>query len=194
MESAARARCARGDAVSTFESLALSKHPRREVFEAARDAMAMAASDIELVERVVTEQRTELPGRVEMVNVWHGRVPIPDCIAGLVKPHMLVWTDHAVWTTHDWCCRWSVTSHFFPRALRCVGVTSYDETMRGQATRVSLRGEVIADTSGLGGLRGFVGQGASRAVEELVCALFPSALRQAVDGVSRYLSGGAASR
>jgi hypothetical protein len=180
--------------VSTFESLALSKHPRQAVFEATRDAMSLAAFDIEYVDRVVTERRVETPGTVELVNVWHARVPIPAAIAGLVKPHMLVWTDHAVWTTHDWCCRWAVTSHFFPRAIRCGGVTTYDETMRGQATRVSLRGEVIADTRGLGGLGGLVEAGAARAVEEFVCALFPSGLRQAVDGVSRYLSGGAASR
>jgi hypothetical protein len=174
--------------VSTFESLALSKHPRPAVFEATRDAMSEAALDIEYVDRVVTERRVESPGTVELVNVWHARVPIPDAIAGLVKPHMLVWRDRAVWTSDDWCCRWSVTSHFFPRAIRCSGITSYDETMRGQATRVSLRGEVVADTRGLGGLGGLVEAGAARAVEEFVCALFPSGLRQAVDGVSRYLS------
>jgi hypothetical protein len=174
--------------VSSFESLALSKFPRDAVFAATRDAMPRAVAYVEDVDRVVVDRRIEEGDRVELVNVWYVAIPIPKAIAGFVEPHMLVWTDHAVWSSATHTCHWKVTSHFFPRHVRCSGVTRYDEAMRGQATRVELRGEIFVDPSGIPGVPEIMQQPIARGIEEFVCAMFPSSLRRVVDGVSQYLS------
>jgi hypothetical protein len=174
--------------VSTFESLALSKHPRDAVFEVTRDSLPYALMGVGFVDHVDVERRVEHGDDVELMNVWYGRMPIPDSIAPIIKPHMLVWTDHSVWTQKDHTCRWKVTSHFFPHQVRCSGSIRFDQAMRGQATRVALQGEIVVDPRGVVGVPQLLEGPIVRGVEDFVCAMFPTALRDVVDGVSRYIS------
>ena len=169
--------------MATFQSLALSKYPLEAVFEATRDSLSRAIDHVDDIERVVCTHRVEpAPGTVELTNVWYSGVSIPPSIQSLVAPHMLVWTDHAVWTSEDHTCRWRITSHFFPDNVACFGTTRYESTMRGQGTRVALHGEVTVRA------HRFLELPLARGLEEFVCALFPGALRKVVDGVSRYVA------
>src|SRR5262249_44168222 len=93
--------------VSTFEGGALVQFQRDHVFRANRDMLAEAMRHVDDVE-VVVRSRSESDGRVEMVNVWQATPVIPASVASVVKPHMLVWQDRAVWTLADYTCRWSV--------------------------------------------------------------------------------------
>ena len=176
-----------GSAVSTFESLALSKYPRDAVFEASRDSMPRAIAHADDIARVVEDRRIEDGDRVELVNVWYVKMPVPEAIAGFIEPHMLVWTDHAVWSRATHTCHWKITSHFFPHHVRCSGATRYDEAMRGQATRVALAGQIFVDPSGIPGVPEVMQRPIARGIEEFVCAMFPSSLRKVVDAVSHYL-------
>jgi len=172
--------------MSTFETLALSKHPRDAVFEAARDCLERVVRDVEDVDRMVCQRRLETDdGRVELTNVWYAKTPIPTAIQGFLKPHMLVWTDHAVWTSADHTCQWRVVSRFFPENVKCSGFTRYESTMRGQ-TRVVVRGEISVDP------RGLVDLALARGMEEFIGTLFPSSVRRVIDCVSRHLSDAAA--
>ena len=168
--------------MSTFETLALSKHPCDAVFLAARDRLERVVQGVDDIDRVVCQRRLVTDdGRVELTNLWYVKTPIPTAIQDFLKPHMLVWTDHALWTMADHTCRWHVVSRFFPDSVKCSGFTRYESTMRGQ-TRVAVRGEISVEAAGL------VDAAVARGMEELIGALFPSALRRVIDSVSRYLS------
>jgi hypothetical protein len=175
--------------VSIFEGSTLAKHPRAAMFEASRDALPLAVAHVDDIDRVAVQNRIEHPdGTVELTNLWRASMPIPESIQGIVKPEMLVWTDHSVWTSADHTCRWQVVSHYFPDNVRCAGYTRYEEAMRGQGTRVALFGEVSVDPRGVQGLPPFAQHAIARGLEEFVCAMFPWGLRKVVDAVSRHLS------
>lgn len=177
-----------GGPASVFETLALSKYPRDAVFEAAREALPQAVVYFDDIEKVVVDRRIEDGDRIEMMNVWYAKMPIPELLVGLIEPHMLVWTDHAVWSRSTHTCRWRIVSHFFPHHVRCSGVTRYDEAMRGQATRVAMRGEIFVDPRGIPHVPEPLQRHTARGIEEFVCAMAPSGLRKFVDAVSHYIA------
>ncbi len=171
--------------MSTFEGGALVQFQREHVFRANRDALAEAIRHVDEVE-VLVKSRAEFDGRVEMFNEWQLSAPIPASIASVIRPHMLVWQDRALWTTADHACRWSVESPFFP-GIRCGGVTRFEEASRGRATSVSLRGEISIDPRAVPVPTALAQRALARTAEELVAAFFPVMLRRFTDALATHL-------
>src|SRR5207302_848630 len=69
----------------------------------------------------------EAPGRQRLVNVWHGEGAIPAVARRFIKPHMLRWTDRAVWDEGGWTCEWNQETAFFTDRVCCSGTNRYVE-------------------------------------------------------------------
>jgi hypothetical protein len=175
--------------VTVFEGASLVQWPVDDVYLANRDALGTAIAHVENLEHVVKERYEEPDGTVELVNVWKATLPIPKLVEAIVKPHMIVWEDRAIWRRDDHSCRWIVEAPFFRESMRCTGVTLYQEASRGRATRVQLRGEIVVDPRGVIDAPLVVQRATARAIEEFVAGLFPMSFRQVMDAVSSHLLG-----
>jgi hypothetical protein len=182
-----RPRGAEFQGVTAFEGAALVQFPVDEVFIANRDALGIAIAHVEHLQHVVKERYEEPDGTVDLVNVWQATLPIPKLIEAIVKPHMMVWEDRALWRRDDHSCRWTLEAPFFRDAMNCSGVTLFQEASRGRATRVQLRGEIIVDPRGVADAPMIVQRATARAIEEFVAGLFPMTFRHVMDAVSTHL-------
>jgi hypothetical protein len=173
--------------VATFEGASLVNFPVDDVFIANRDALGVAISHVENLQHVVKERYEEPDGTVELVNVWKAVIPIPKLVEAIVKPHMMVWEDRALWRRDDHSVRWSVEAPFFRDSMRCSGVTHFEEASRGRATRVQLKGEIVVDPRGVMDAPLVVQRATARVIEEFVAGLFPLSFRHVMDALASHL-------
>jgi hypothetical protein len=174
--------------MTSFQSTAMVRHPFERVWATTRDALPEVAAFLDDIERIEVLERVEdADGTVRLTNQWRAKVQVPAALAGVIRPDMLTWIDHAVYSPVDRVCRFRIETRFFPDRVRCTGTTRYQPAMGGRGARVSFDGELIVDTRGLPGLPSVLQATVQKGIEAFVVALVPSNLRKVVDGVARFL-------
>lgn len=146
-------------------------HPRPLVFRTLRDRLGDVVPFMPNVTRVDALERVEEgPGRIRLVNVWHGDGSIPVVARRFLKPEMLRWTDRALWDEAAWTCDWDQETAFFTDRILCSGQNRYIEA-EPEVTRIEVRGMLEVRLQGLPGLPGPLARRAASAVERFIVAL-----------------------
>jgi uncharacterized protein YndB with AHSA1/START domain len=162
-------------------------HPRPLVFRALRDRLVEIAAFMPNITGIDELERTEeAPGRHRLVNVWHGEGAIPAVARRFVKPHMLRWTDRAVWDEGEWTCEWSQETAFFTDRVSCSGTSRYVEVEPG-TTLIEIRGGFELRLQGLPGLPSLLTRRATPAVERFIVGLITPNLQKTAVAVERFL-------
>jgi hypothetical protein len=127
--------------VKQVKSTFVVSHPRQRVWLAFRDHLADIARFVNDIESVIAAEREDDPvGSVRLRNVWTAKPVLPPPFNRVIRPEMLTWQDHAVWTPSDFTCRWRVEHPYFSDQVQCSGITTYEEAVGGRGTRIRFEG------------------------------------------------------
>ena len=170
-----------------FEDQAILSHPLELVFEAFRDRLTELTPYLPAIEAIETVEREELgPGRLRLVNIWHGAGEIPKAARKLLSEKMLSWTDHARWDESKWTCEWRMETHAFTEAVRCWGENHFVEVDPGH-TRLEIRGEIEIDMKKVKGVPGFLAGTIGRTVEQFLVKQITPNLTSVSDALTGFL-------
>lgn len=162
--------------------------PRPIVFAAYRDRLVDLLEYLPNVRKIEVKSRKDSPGRVELVNVWHGGGEIPAAARAFLSEAMLSWTDYATWNEGDWTCDWRTETHAFTEAVSCKGQNRFVETDGG--TRIEIRGNLVIDAKKIKGVPGFLAGKAGAAIESFLAAKIKPNLVEVTEGLRKYLASG----
>ncbi len=152
-----------------FRSVIVLPHAVPLVWTAVRDRLPELVPYMSDVAAIVTDSRVEpAPGIVRLVNRWTASTPIPQALAGVIRPDMLGWTDYAEWLETRRTCRWRIEPLFLTDRVRCEGVATYDSAMAGRGTRVTFEGTLAIAAGG-----GFLARPIAGAIEGFLTGLVP---------------------
>ena len=169
-----------------FKSTSVVKHPVGLVYETMRDRLSEIVNFLEDIESVQPQERKDLAaGKVRIVNIWQAAPALPSFIAQHVKREMLAWTDRAEWDQKAQECRWEIEPHAFKEWVRCIGKTSFEPAIRGEATKITFSGtlELQKSDKAIKMLSG----SASQLVEVIVQRMIPSNFVKVTKALSHYL-------
>jgi hypothetical protein len=122
-----------------IKQIALVRQPRERVWRLLRDALPQLAPQLDDIDAVETERRTEdAPGVWTIVNVWRARSNLAGLLPAAMSNQTLSWTDEARWYEDRFETCWEVRPHILAERIRCTGTTRYLEAMGGQGTRAVL--------------------------------------------------------
>jgi hypothetical protein len=160
--------------------------PRPLVYATYRDRLVDLVPYLPNVRRIETKSRTQEPGVIRMVNVWHGGGEIPAAARAVLSEAMLSWTDHAQWNESDWTCAWRIETHAFTDAVNCKGTNRFIESADG--TVLEIRGVLEIDARKIKGVPGFMAGSVGRTVESFLLSKIQPNLVQVSDGIRQFLS------
>lgn len=169
-----------------FKSTSVIKHPAGLVYETMRDKLPEIVTFLDDIESVEAKEREELAGgKVRIVNIWQAAPALPSYVAQHVKREMLAWTDRAEWNQKAQECRWEIEPHAFKEWVRCVGKTSFEPAIRGEATKITFSGSLELQKAD-GVLKALSGS-TSQLVEIIVQRMIPSNFVKVTKALSQYL-------
>ncbi len=169
--------------MKAFKAVTVVRHPPSLVWETVRDRLPELVPYMGDVAAIVTISRVEpAPGIVRLVNRWTAKPPIPQALAGVIRPEMLGWTDYAEWRTAQGTCGWRIEPGFFPDRIKCAGQARYESAMAGRGTRVTFEGNLEIAAAG-----GFLAGPVSGAIEGFVSGLIPRNAQNLYRAVGRFL-------
>ncbi|MGZ3421324.1 MAG: hypothetical protein ACXWUG_03515 [Polyangiales bacterium] len=160
--------------------------PRATVFAAYRDDLTKLLEYLPNVRSIEVKSRKESPGRVELVNIWHGGGEVPAAARAFLSEAMLSWTDYATWTEDDWTCSWRSETHAFTEAVKTVGTNKFVEVDGG--TKIMIRGVLEIDAKKIKGVPGFLAGKVGSAVESFLVGRIKPNLIEVTDGLRKYLA------
>jgi len=172
------------------KTISMIRHPLEVVWTAMRDHLPEIAVNVDDVESVRLESRTETAdGSTIITNIWQARPKLPALLAARLKPEMFRWTDRAEWSQRDHTCRWQIDPHYFGGRIACHGSTRYDPAMGGRGTRLTFTSEFRLGQNGKpGALEDVVLRGAESLLQGLIPKNFQkivTALTAQLDSASR---------
>jgi hypothetical protein len=169
-----------------FKSTSVIKHPVGLVYETMRDKLPEIVNFLEDIESVQAKERTELKaGNVRIVNIWQAAPALPSFVAQHIKREMLAWTDRAEWDQKAQECRWEIEPHAFKEWVCCIGKTSFEPAIRGEATKITFSGSLELQKSN--GTMKVLSGSTSQLVEVIVQRLIPSNFVKVTKALSHYL-------
>ena len=96
-----------------------------EAYHILRDEMSALVPFMEDTESITVIKREDSDGVVKLTNHWQASMnKIPSAIRSFVKPEMLSWHDHVVWTEQDYTGRWELEALGSDKLFSCKGETS----------------------------------------------------------------------
>ncbi len=168
-----------------INSTSVIRYPRSRVYRAYRDEMSNVAPFMPNIQQINVIRREEADGCVKLHNEWVGKGEIPRVVQHIVKPEMVRWDDHAVWTDADWGCTWEIKLRVFTDAVKCHGNTKMVEEAGG--TRVILAGTLDINLRDIPGVPRILAGTLAPAVEKFIVALITPNLEQVNTSLARYL-------
>ncbi len=159
--------------------------PRPVVFAAYRDRLVDMLEYLPNVRRIEVRSRKHAPGRVDLVNVWHGGGEIPAAARAVLSEAMLSWTDYATWDEASWTCAWRIETHAFTEAVTCEGRNRFVEVEGG--TRIEIRGALSIDASKISGVPRFLAGKVGSTVEAFLAQKIRPNLIEVTAGLRRFL-------
>ncbi len=165
--------------------------PRPLVFAAYRDQLPELLAYLPNVRNIEVKSRKESPGRVELVNLWHGGGEIPAAARAVLSEAMLNWTDYADWDENAWTCAWRTETHAFTEAVKCSGKNHFVEIDlgdgRAKGTRIEIRGDLAIDAKKIKGVPGFLAGKVGSTVESFLAQRIRPNLVEVTDGLRKHL-------
>lgn len=174
-----------------FESYQEIPFPVEQVFELVRDRLSGLVPFLPNIEKIEPVFREESgPGRVKIVNRWHGKAEIPSVLARFLPAGVLGWTDTAMWDEGERSCRWRIEPAFLGGQVRCEGINLYRSGPGGVETRLEIRGDLTVAPDGLPGVPRLLQRKAAEQIEKFVTKLLTPNLDSLARGVTRFLEKG----
>jgi len=166
-----------------FKCVMVVRHAPTLVWGVVRDRLPELVPYMRDVDAIVTASRVEpARGIVRLVNRWTAKAPIPQSLAGVIRPEMLGWTDYAEWNEIRWTCGWRIEPRFLSDRVKCAGMVHYESAMAGRGTRVTFEGALEITAGG-----GFLAGPLSSAVEGFVTSLIPRNAQHLYRAVDTFL-------
>ncbi len=159
--------------------------PRSLVFSTYRDQLLDLIPYLSNVKGIEPQSRTEINGRVQLVNVWHGGGEIPPPARALLSESMLSWTERATWNPTDFTTDWQIETHAFTEAVSCIGKNYFLESTGG--TKLVSTGKLAIDANQIHGVPHFLAKIIAGVVEDFLGSKIEPNLVQLGEGVRAYL-------
>ncbi len=159
---------------------------RDAVYRVNRDRLVELVEYLPNVRAIEVKSRSEKgPGRIAMVNVWHGGGELPAAVRSFLSASMLSWTDHAEWDQDSWSCAWRSESHSFREAVDSSGRNEFVDL--GGRTSIRIAGRIDVDAGRLPGVPRLLAGKVGKLVEGFLVKQVQDNLSEIGRGVERYL-------
>ena len=156
-----------------------------EAYLLLRDEMSDLVPFMEDTESIIVESRQEEEGQVKITNRWQASMhKIPSALRAFVKPEMLSWHDHVVWTDHDRTGRWKLETIGSEKLFSCHGETSIVVDAGQTQLKIALEFEVYPEK--VPGIPKFLARKIGGQVEKLIGEILSSNMRQMAESMSNY--------
>jgi hypothetical protein len=156
-----------------------------EAYLILRDDMSKLVPFMEDTDEINVLSREEGEGQVKLTNHWKASMKkIPSAIRGFVKPEMLSWHDHVVWTDSDRTGRWELEALGSDKLFSCRGETSVIEVGGETQLKISVNFEIYPEK--VPGIPKFLAKKIGAQVEKLIGDILSSNMRQMAHSMSSY--------
>ena len=156
-----------------------------EAFLLLRDEMSALVPFMEDTESINVMSREESEGEVRLTNHWQASMnKIPSALRSFVKPEMLSWHDHAVWTSEDRTGRWTLEALGSDKLFSCEGETSVVSEGETSSLKITLTFEVYPEK--VPGIPKFLAKKIGSQVEKLIGEILSANMRQMAQSMSSY--------
>lgn len=156
-----------------------------EAYRILRDNMAELVPFLDDTESISVERREETEDGVKLTNKWQASMhKIPGALRSFVKPEMLSWYDHVVWTNHDRTGRWQLEAIGSEKLFSCHGETSVVELGDKTLLKIIINFEVYPEK--VPGIPKFLAKKISGQIEKLIGEVLGSNMRQMAVSMTNY--------
>ena len=156
-----------------------------EAYHILRDEMSALVPFMEDTESITVIKREDSAGVVKLTNHWQASMnKIPSAIRSFVKPEMLSWHDHVVWTKQDYTGRWELEALGSDKLFSCKGETSVIENGEKSTLKIAVEFEIYPEK--VPGIPRFLAKKIGGQVEKLIGEILSSNMRQMAQSMSRY--------
>jgi nitrogen fixation protein len=156
-----------------------------EAYYILRDEMSALVPFMEDTESIKVIKREQIEGEVRLTNHWQASMnKIPSAIRSFVKPEMLSWHDHVIWTDQDKTGRWELEALGSDKLFSCKGETSVIEVGDETQLKIVLEFEIYPEK--VPGIPKFLAKKIGGQVEKLIGEILSSNMRQMAQSMSRY--------
>lgn len=160
--------------------------PRDAVYRVNRDRLVELVDYLPNVRAIEVKSRADRgPGRVDLVNVWHGGGDVPAAVRAILSESVLSWTDHAEWDQATWSCSWRSESHSFKNAVDSRGRNEFVDV--SGRTVIRIMGRIDVDASKIPGIPRLLSGKLGKLVESFLVKQVQDNLSEIGRGVDRYL-------
>ena len=170
-----------------FEFREIIRHPQKAVYQVLRDRLQELIPYLPNVESVTITERVETgPGRVRMVNEWHGKpTAAPKIVQPFIKPEMTRWTDYADWDEAASCVHWRFAMPMLNDIFKCEGTNYFVDDPAG--TLVRLTGTLTLYPERVPGVPKILARGIAAPLEKWVLGLVSPNLTELPGAVGKFL-------
>ena len=156
-----------------------------EAFLLLRDEMSALVPFMEDTESITVVSREESEGEVKLTNHWQASMnKIPSALRSFVKPEMLSWHDHAVWTSSDQTGRWTLEALGSDKLFSCEGETTVINSEGQTSLKITLNFEVYPEK--VPGIPKFLAKKIGGQVEKLIGEILSANMRQMAQSMASY--------
>lgn len=150
-----------------------------------RDEMSALVPFMDDTESVTVVRREESEEAVKLTNHWQASMnKIPSALRSIVKPEMLSWHDHAVWTSADHTGRWNLEALGSDKLFSCEGETSVISEGGQNFLKITLNFEVYPEK--VPGVPKFLAKKIGGQVEKLIGEILSTNMRQMAQSMKSY--------
>jgi hypothetical protein len=156
-----------------------------EAFLLLRDEMAALVPFMEDTESINVVSREDSEGEARITNLWQASMnKIPSALRSFVKPEMLSWNDHAVWTSADHTGRWTLEALGSDKLFSCEGETAVIKEGGQTMLKITLNFEVYPEK--VPGIPKLFAKKIGKQVEKLIGEILSTNMRQMAQSMASY--------
>lgn len=168
-----------------IDAKSLILHPLADVYQAYRDHLPELARYIPDIREIIVRSRVDGAEGPKILNEWVADREIPKVAAGIIKPEMTRWEDHAQWNDAGMFVDWRLVIPTFQSQVRCAGRNQF--RAQGDHTLVHLSGELDIDLRDVPGVPRLLAGRLAPMVEEFIVKLVTPNLIRTNESLGSYL-------
>ncbi|MBT3586967.1 MAG: hypothetical protein HN509_18795 [Halobacteriovoraceae bacterium] len=159
--------------------------PLDEVYTLVRDELSKLVPYLLNVDKIETIERSEVAGKVKLVNHWYAKAEIPSVAKKFVKPDLLAWKDLAEWDNSTHSVTYSLES-FLGNDLFDANGTNTFVAIDEKTTELTVSCEVKIYPDKVPGVPRFLAKKVAPHIESFIEKLLGPNLTSLGEGLNRY--------
>lgn len=164
------------------------EQPADDILILVRDEMPKLVPYLQNVARIEVIEREDISeNKVRIVNQWYAKAEIPSVAKKFVKPELLSWKDHAMWTNDEYRVDFELESLLANNLFEVKGTNTFGPHEDNEEhTLIHVSCEVKIYPENIPGVPGFLAKRVKPMVENLIEGMLGPNLTSLGQGLMQY--------